>query len=40
MKPYNTKDVDGNEANEFYAYKQDGYNKAYTTKMFFCISKL
>ena len=40
MKPYNTKDVDGNEANEFYAYKQDGYNKAYTTKTQFKVTDI
>ena len=36
MKPYNTKDIDGNEASEFYAYKKDGYNKnVYTKKTVF-----
>lgn len=41
MKPYNTKDIDGNEANEFYAYKKDGYNKnVYTTKTVFEVTEI
>lgn len=41
MKPYNTKDIDGNEACEFYAYKKDGYNKnVYTTKTVFEVTEI
>lgn len=41
MKPYNTKDIDGNEASEFYAYKKDGYNKnVYTTKTVFEVTEI
>ena len=41
MKPYNTKDVDGKEANEFYAYKKDSYGKGiYTTKTVFEVTEI
>lgn len=41
MKPYNTKDVDGKEANEFYPYKKDNYgNGIYTTKTVFKVSEI
>ena len=41
MKPYNTKDIDGNEASEFYAYKKDGYSKnVYTTKTVFEVTEI
>lgn len=41
MKPYNTKDVEGNEANEFYPYKKDTYgNKVYTTKTTFKVKEI
>lgn len=41
LKPYNTKDVDGNEANEFYAYKKDSYGKAiYNTKTTFEVTEI
>lgn len=41
MKPYNTKDVDGKEANEFYAYKKDSYGKnVYTTKTSFEVTEI
>lgn len=41
MKPYNTKDVDNNEASEFYAYKKDNYNKnVYTTKTVFEVTEI
>lgn len=41
MKPYNTKDIDGNEANEFYAYKKDSYGKGiYTTKTVFEVTEI
>ena len=41
MKPYNTKDVDGKEANEFYAYKKDNYgNGIYTTKTSFKVTEI
>lgn len=41
MKPYNTKDINGNEANEFYAYKKDNYNKdVYTTKTTFKVTAI
>lgn len=41
MKPYNTKDVDGKEANEFYPYKKDNHdNKAYTTKTTFKVTDI
>ena len=41
MKPYNTIDVDGNVANEFYAYKKDSYGKgAYTTKTTFELTEI
>ena len=36
MKPYNTKDINGNEANEFYLYKKD----AYTTKTTFKVTEI
>lgn len=36
MKPYNTKDVEDKEANEFYLYKQG----AYTTKTSFKVTKI
>lgn len=36
MKPYNTKDLKGNEANEFYEYKE----KAYTTKTNFKVTEI
>ena len=39
MKPYNTKDIEGNEANEFYSYKKDNNNKnVYTTKTSFKVT--
>ena len=41
MKPYNTKDIEGNEANEFYAHKKDSYNKnVYTTKTVFEVTEI
>lgn len=41
MKPYNTKDIDGKEANEFYAYKKDNYgNGIYTTKTSFRVTEI
>jgi hypothetical protein len=41
MKPYNTKDIDGNVANEFYPYKKDNYSKnVYTTKTSFKVSEI
>jgi hypothetical protein len=41
MKPYNTKDIEGKEANEFYPYKQDNYgNKVYTTKTVFKVTEI
>lgn len=41
MKPYNTKDADGKEANEFYVYKKDNYgNGAYTTKTVFNVAEI
>lgn len=41
MKPYNTKDVDGKEANEFYPYKKDSYgNGIYTTKTVFKVTNI
>ncbi len=41
MKPYNTKDVDGKEANEFYPYKKDNYgNGVYTTKTVFKVVEI
>lgn len=41
MKPYNTKDVDGKEANEFYPYKKDNYgNGVYTTKTVFKVTEI
>lgn len=41
MKPYNTKDVDGKEANEFYPYKKDSYgNGVYTTKTVFKVTEI
>jgi hypothetical protein len=41
MKPYNTKDIDGNEANEFYGYKKDNYGKlVYTTKTTFKVTEI
>lgn len=40
MKPYNTKDIDENDANEFYPYRKDGYNKAYTTKTVFKVTEI
>lgn len=41
MKPYNTKDINGNEANEFYPYKKDNYNKdVYTTKTVFKVKTI
>ena len=40
MKPYNTKDIDGNDANEFYPYKGEGYNKVYTTKTQFSVEEI
>jgi hypothetical protein len=41
MKPYNTKDVDGKEANEFYPYKKDNYgNGIYTTKTVFKVKEI
>lgn len=36
MKPYNTKDLKGNEANEFYEYKE----RAYTTKTSFKVTEI
>ena len=36
MKPYNTKDINGIEANEFYLYKKD----AYTTKTTFKVTEI
>lgn len=36
MKPYNTKDIEGKEANEFYLYKQG----AYTTKTSFKVTEI
>lgn len=36
MKPYNTKDVSGNEANEFYEYKE----KTYITKTTFEVTEI
>ena len=36
MNPYNTKDINGNEANEFYLYK----NGAYTTKTVFKVKTI
>lgn len=41
MKPYNTKDIDGKEANEFYPYKKDNYgNGVYTTKTTFKVVEI
>lgn len=41
MKPYNVKDINGKEANEFYPYKKDNYNKdVYTTKTTFKVSEI
>ena len=41
MKPYNTKDIDKNEANEFYPYKKDSYgNGIYTTKTIFKVKTI
>ena len=41
MKPYNTKDINGNEANEFYAYKKDNLgNLVYTTKTSFELTEI
>lgn len=41
MKPYNTKDINGNEANEFYPYKKDNYgNGVYTTKTAFKVTAI
>ena len=41
MKPYNTKNVDGEEANEFYPYKKDNYgNGVYTTKTSFKVTEI
>ena len=41
MKPYNTKDVDKQEANEFYPYKKDNYgNGIYTTKTQFKVTEI
>lgn len=41
MKPYNTKDIEGNEATEFYAYKKDSYGKnIYTTKTVFEVTEI
>lgn len=41
MKPYNTKDVEGKEANEFYAHKKDSYGKGiYTTKTVFEVTEI
>ena len=41
MKPYNTKDINGNEANEFYPYKKDNYgNVVYTTKTAFKVTAI
>lgn len=41
MKPYNIKDVEGKEANEFYPYKTDNYgNKVYTTKTTFKVTTI
>lgn len=41
MKPYNTKDIDGKDANEFYAYKKDNYGKGvYTTKTSFKVVEI
>lgn len=41
MKPYNTKDINGNEANEFYPYKKDNSgNLIYTTKTVFKVSAI
>lgn len=40
MKPYNTKDVEGKEANEFYASRTDSKgNKVYTTKTTFNVTE-
>ena len=41
MKPYNTKDIEGKEANEFYPYKKDNYgNGVYTTKTVFKVTEI
>ncbi len=41
MKPSNTKDIDGKEANEFYPYKKDSYgNGVYTTKTVFKVKEI
>lgn len=41
MKPYNTKDIEGKEANEFYLYKKDNNgNGIYTTKTVFKVTEI
>jgi len=41
MKPYNVKDIEGKEANEFYPYKKDNYgNGTYTTKTVFKVTEI
>lgn len=41
MKPYNTKDINGNEANEFYPYRKDfNGNEIYTTKTTFKVTAI
>lgn len=41
MKPYNVKDINGKEANEFYPYKKDNWDKdVYTTKTTFKVSEI
>lgn len=41
MKPYRVKDVNGEEANEFYPYKKDNYgNGVYTTKTSFKVTAI
>lgn len=41
MKPNNTKDIDGNAANEFYPYKKDNYGGGvYTTKTVFKVKEI
>ena len=41
MKPYNTKDIEGKEANEFYPYKKDNYgSNVYTTKTTFKVIEI
>ena len=41
MKPYRVKDINGEEANEFYPYKKDNYgNGVYTTKTVFKVTAI